>query len=337
MNEVLHFQNSTFGEENGNLTNAIKNNPYLNQINPLRSFNIIISGISTDIKNIRTELNAETITLDVGQERSFINIDKDGKQIGEAFTLNDYLQNPSLASTKLFSNGIMNSLADAKTNAVKQLGLKENGGNATILYDPSSAPDVPVSEDFWGNFGGLLADTGEVSINYLGANVLGGAIQTKGQKTDQEFIAAAANNAKQTGETLTLAGHSGGGLRNYLTLMNSEPNQFLDANGNSVLAVQFSGTPANYQNLLNASSNAGVGEIKFQNKSGDTVGNVLGMNGSLFEAGWSAGHVFHLFEPKVPLTDIKLESPHGNYGCILSNCYSGQITSSTLKTSYELR
>ena len=298
---------------------------------------------------MRTELGLETIILNIGQERTFINIDKNGKQIGEAFTLSDYLKDPSLATNRLFANGIMNNLADAKTKAVEQLALKENGGNATILYDPSAKGEGENLSD-WEKFKSLLSDLGEVGVNYAGANVLGGLIQTKGQATDEKFLTAAANNAKANGETITLAGHSGGGLRNLLTLQNAAPNQFaIDANLpasaiiadregnlklNSVLAVQFSGTPANYQDLLFASSKAGVGEVAWQNNSGDTVGNVLGMNGSVLEGVWSAGHVFHLFEPESKKLGIELKSPHAHYDCILSSC--GSITNFNLKLEQSL-
>lgn len=152
---------------------------------------------------------------------------------------------------------------------------------------------------------------------------------TYGQKTDQEFITAVANNAKANGETITLAGHSGGGLRNYLTLQNAEQNQFLDANGNSVLAVQFSGTPANYQDLLFASNKAGVGEVRLQNKVwnssnplADPVGIILGGNGNVFDATMAGVGSLFLFSDK---------SPHSSYGCILSNCASSQLGNPNLK------
>lgn len=183
---------------------------------------------------------------------------------------------------------------------------------------------------------------GEVSVNYLGANILGGAIQTKGQKTDQDFIKIVTDNAKLNGNLITLAGHSGGGLRNFLALSNSSPNQYLDNNGNSVLQVQFSGTPANYYDILQVSKNAGAGEVQKQNNSGDFVSNVLGMNGDIFESIWSAMNVVSLFEAPIKPNINKftsdpagflqnpksyfqnLESPHSNYGCILSSCASNK-------------
>ena len=76
-------------------------------------------------------------------------------------------------------------------------------------------------------------------------------------------------------------GNIGGGLRNYLALLNSNPNQYLNSNGESVLQVQFSGTPVSYLDMLAIADYAGIGEVKKQNNSGDFVGNVLGMNGNI--------------------------------------------------------
>jgi len=298
------------------------------QINPLRGFSNINDGISSDLTNIKTELDIETIALNVGQDRQLITIDKDGNQIGKAFTLEDYLADPSLASNKLFSNGIMNNLNDATRNAKMQLGSTDENGKITILYDPSTKEKSVkyftslLGSEKWGGriggFPGLLSDLGEVSVNYAGANILGGLIQTKGQATDEQFITAITNNAKETGQTITLAGHSGGGLRNYLALLNSNPNQYLNSKGESVLKVQFSGTPVNYFDMLQIGNYVGVGEVKKQNNSGDSVGNVLGANGNIFEGIWSGVNVISLFE------FFGLKSHHSNYECILSNCNSGQ-------------
>jgi len=194
---------------------------------------------------------------------------------------------------------------------------KNNNKNSTLLHDPTKAPKATFKEDPLGNIGGLLADLGEVSVNYAGANILGGLIQTKGQATDEQFITAITNNAKETGQTITLAGHSGGGLRNYLTLLNSNPNQYLNSNGESVLQIQFSGTPVNAFDIYQAGNNSGA-SIYVNNKTGDTVGNVLGANGNILEGIWSGVNVVSLFEL------FGLKSPHSNYECILSNCNSGQ-------------
>ena len=178
----------------------------------------------------------------------------------------------------------MNNFNDAQKNALSQLGAVDESGRITILFDPTAAPDVPFGKAKIANTFGLFSDLGEVSVNYLGANVLGGAIQTKGQATDKKFITAVANHAKETGNNIILAGHSGGGLRNYLALQNSIPNQYLanlnDSNS-SVLKVQFSGAPVNYFDLLQVSIKAGAGEVKKRNNSGDFVGNVLGAKGSI--------------------------------------------------------
>jgi hypothetical protein len=300
------------------------------------------TAISSDLKNMRTELGIETKALDVGDDRKFINIDKNGNQIGNAFTFEEYLKDPSLAANKLFSNGIMNNFNDAQKNALSQLGAVDESGRITILFDPTAFPDdsnAPTSKKIEGFF----SDVGEVSVNYLGANILGGAIQTKGQATDQKFITAVANHAKETGNNIILAGHSGGGLRNYLALQNSSPNQYLanlnDPNS-SVLITKFSGAPANELDIKQAAANAGITNVYTKNKSGDFVGNFLGANGSIIEAGWSGVNLISLFEAKVKpkadvilnqptiiFTDIgsafdNLKSPHSTYPCIGIGCNS---------------
>ena len=132
------------------------------------------------------------------------------------------------------------------------------------------------------------------------------------------------NPILETGQIITLAGHSGGGLRNYLALLNSNPNQYLNSSGESVLQIQFSGTPVNNQDLILASQLAGAYFVASQNKVpdnnsilADPVGLVLGGNGNIIDAimsGVGAGYLFGK------------ESPHSNYGCAFSNCNSGQLT-----------
>jgi hypothetical protein len=293
-----------------NLKITLENLAY--QINPLRGFSNIADGISTDLRNMRTELGIKTQTLNVGDDRKFVNIDGKGNQIGSAFTFEEYLKDPTLAANKLFSNGIMNNFNDAQKNALSQLGTPDVNGKITILFDPTAAPDAKFADAPIENIRGLLSDLGEVSVNYLGANVLGGAIQTKGQAIDQAFISAVANNAKENGNTIILAGHSGGGLRNYLTLANSSQGQYLDSNGNSVLITKFAGTPVNEFDINQAAANAGAGAYT-QNKTGDFVGNFLGANGSLVEAGLSGIGLGFLFGKN---------SPHSSYPCIGIGCNS---------------
>ncbi len=133
-------------------------------------------------------------------------------------------------------------------------------------------------------------------------------------------------NAKENGTEVTLAGHSGGGLRNYLALANSTQGQYLDSKGNSVLKVQYSGTPVNYFDLVQAANNAGVSEVQKQNNPGDTVGNVLGANGDVLQGLISTYSSWKLFGKN---------SPHSNYECILSNCYSGQIMTPIAKPNFQ--
>ncbi len=85
------------------------------------------------------------------------------------------------------------------------------------------------------------------------------------------------NPTLETGQIITLAGHSGGGLRNYLALLNSNPNQYLNSSGESVLQVQFSGTPVNNQDLILASQLAGAYFVVSQNKT-PTIDNNLFLN-----------------------------------------------------------
>ncbi len=122
------------------------------------------------------------------------------------------------------------------------------------------------------------------------------------------------NPTLETGQIITLAGHSGGGLRNYLALLNSNPNQYLNSSGESVLQIQFSGTPVNAFDIYQAGKNSGA-SIYVNNKTGDAVGNVLGANGDVVDAIFSSYNTWKLFGKN---------SPHSNYECILSNCNSGQ-------------
>ena len=126
------------------------------------------------------------------------------------------------------------------------------------------------------------------------------------------------NPTLETGQTITLAGHSGGGLRNYLALANSNPNQYLNSSGESVLQIQFSGTPVNNQDLILASQLAGAYFVASQNKVpdnksilADPVGLVLGGNGNVANVFMSGLSSIFLFGKN---------SPHSNYGCAFSNC-----------------
>ena len=132
------------------------------------------------------------------------------------------------------------------------------------------------------------------------------------------------NPILETSQIITLAGHSGGGLRNYLALLNSNPNQYLNSSGESVLQVQFSGTPVSYLDMLAIADYAGIREVKKQNNSGDFVGNVLGANGDVVDAIFSSYNTWKLFGKN---------SPHSNYECILSNCNSGQLTNPIAKVN----
>ncbi len=144
------------------------------------------------------------------------------------------------------------------------------------------------------------------------------------------------NPTLETGQTITLAGHSGGGLRNYLALANSNPNQYLNSSGESVLQIQFSGTPVNNQDLILASQLAGAYFVASQNKTptidnnllADPVGLVLGGNGNIIDTTMAVFSSLALFNW---LEGIGLSSPHSNYGCAFSNCNSGQLTNPIAK------
>ncbi len=323
------------------LTSSITNNliEFAYQINPLRGFSNITDGITNDLRNIKTELNIDSISINAGPDAKYITIDKNNNRT--EFTLEDLRNNPSLASTKVFSNGVMNTESEALGNALEQLGGYDKNGRITIAYDPTVAPEAKFSKDPWGNIGGFFVDMGEVLVNYAGAGIL----VTNVQKSNQEFLSILTDNAKETGQTIELAGHSAGGRRNYLTLLNSNPNQYLDSKGNSVLKVQFSGTPANAFDIYQAGQNSGA-SIHVNNKTGDMVGNILGANGSLLEAIWSGINTISLFEPEwkpninyfeqkaawdklsssekekinPPKKFVPLESDHSSYPCSAPWC-----------------
>jgi hypothetical protein len=161
---------------------------------------------------------------------------------------------------------------------------------------------------------------------------------TKGAAQDQKLIQTLTQNAQQTGGTVTLSGHSAGGRRNYVNLLNSDPNQYVDANGRPVLQAQFFGAPANVLNLKQATQNSGATYLGQQNNNGDFVGNGLGGNGSVLQAGWSGVNIISLFAPEVKLYQplqkilnvetIKINSPHSNYYCSGAHCnYNNNIIS----------
>ncbi len=111
------------------------------------------------------------------------------------------------------------------------------------------------------------------------------------------------------------------------------------------MKVQYSGTPVNYFDLVQAAKNAGVSEVQKQNNPGDTVGNVLGANGSIIEAVWSGVNTISLFDPSIEMPTvvrnttgvdkIEIKSPHSNYRCILSNCNSGQLMDPIAKPNFQ--
>ena len=112
-------------------------------------------------------------------------------------------------------------------------------------------------------------------------------------------------------------GNIGGGLRNYLSLLNASDNQFLrdptqpasatiDGKPNSVLQVMFYGTPANNADIIEEATRTGAKLLNINNNPGDTVGLVFGGNGSVFDAALGTYSSWKLFGDK---------SPHSNYQC----------------------
>jgi hypothetical protein len=132
--------------------------------------------------------------------------------------------------------------------------------------------------------------------------------------------------AKETGQTVNLYGHSGGGLQNYLTILNSNPDQFKDESGRSVLNVTFNGAPANTELLQYFTEKSGANFIGHNINANDPVANVLGFNNGGVGVVGGAAHTIHLFNL------FGLDSPHSNYTCQHYNC-NGQTIKLNIKNT----
>jgi hypothetical protein len=277
-----------------------------------------------------------------------------------AISLEDAKNNPNLIANVISANGIMNNFGDAIRNGFMQTGKFDDKARFTIMFDPTAYPETKfetnqetgqitkIEPGFFTKFGGFAQDTLEVGVNYFGS----GIFVTSGQIQDQELIRIKTDQLKLENEQngtqqfLTLSGHSAGARRNYITLQNSSQNQYLDANGNSVLHIQSYGGPVNDNNLRQVAQSSGAIINEIQNNSGDFVGNVLGGNGGVGQAAWSAVNLVSLFEPKAkpnlnyqedlqrynalleeqragvepPKMFLPINSPHSNYYCQASTC-----------------
>lgn len=196
----------------------------------------------------------------------------------------------------------MNSKDEAAKNALMQLGGFDESGRFTVLYDPTSyTSQNPIS--------GFLTDTFEVGLNYVGM----GLITSKTQKDTENIIKNKANEiivhnneiySNQNNQTqlnqvqnITLSGHSAGGRRNYISILNSNENQFLDNNNNSVLNLIYYGTPVNDNNLQHSANRAGSNYLNSNKNAGDGVSYILGGNGGILELTNSIINIPSLFEP----------------------------------------
>ncbi len=341
---------------------------YREQIDPFAAVHKVSDGITTDTRNIATELGVEPVVLNMGEKNKYrtlelkdkeqidilnyavankqkitlesdqdgvryfniIQQDVDGKDasvkvyfnLPDALTVQDIANNHNLLANKMSSNGIMNNIQEASRNGVMQVGgFLDNDGRISISYDPTAYPEekLGIQPGFFEKASGFMGDTLEVGVNFLGA----GIFITQGQAQDQKVVEIKTNQIKMNNEltgandVFTISGHSAGGRRNYITLLNSDPNQYIDANGNSVLQVQSYGAPVNTLDLKRAAERSGAQIVDLQNNSGDFVGNVLGGNGGVVEGVSSAAQSVMLFTKY---------SPHSNYYCQGSQCnYSSTV------------
>lgn len=222
-------------------------------------------------------------------------------------------QNPDLIANAIASNGIMNNKTEASRNAITQSGGFSEDNSITIMYDHTGKGQSN-NEGFKGGLKtlqGVTQDLLEVGVNQFG----GGLVITSGTAQDRELLNIAANHAKANGEQILLTGHSAGGRRNYQNLFGADKGQYLDQNGNSVLNVQFYGSPANKNDIKWASEYSGANLIGVSNNNGDFVGNGLGDNGGNIQLINSTSKIIKLFGD---------ESPHSNYYCNHALCNNYQ-------------
>ncbi len=238
-------------------------------------------------------------------------------------TIEQARNNPDLISNSLHSNGIMNNKDEATRNAIMQSGGFSTDNSITVMYD-NTGKGQENNEGFKGagkTFKGITQDLFEVGINQFG----GGLMITSGTAQDREFINIATQNAKANGEQILLTGHSAGGRRNYQNLFGANKDQYLDQNGNSVLNVQFYGSPANSIDIKWASEYSGANLIGINNNNGDFVGNVLGDNGG-------NGQLILSTIPGSILLFTK-KSPHSNYDCSHALCNNYQPAATSLSNN----
>ena len=171
---------------------------------------------------------------------------------------------------------------------------------------------ISTGKDKYGKIGGALIDLTEVGINQFG----GGVLITQGVSQDREFIDIVTGNAKLNNKTVTLSGHSAGGRRNFTNILSSNYNQYLNDKGQSILNLQFVGSPTNLNRVQSLANYTGANLVNSYNNSGDFVGNVLGNNGGNSE-------VIKSTLASVLLLSSKY-SPHSNYYCHPAICNFSQ-------------
>ena len=182
----------------------------------------------------------------------------------------------------------------------------------------------------------------------------GGVVITQGVNQDREFLDIVTGNAKLNNKTVTLSGHSAGGRRNFTNILSSNYNQYLNDKGQSILNLQFVGSPTNFNRAQAIARYTGANLVNSYNNSGDFVGNVLGNNGGNSQILWSTVNIPSLFELpirpnfnysedvkdyKEGLTSEKparfenLSSPHSNYYCHPGICNFNKSNSLSLNVS----
>lgn len=145
-----------------------------------------------------------------------------------------------------------------------------------------------------------------------GVFVTGGAIQ------DQEFMNALMANATAD-NPFFIANHSAGGARQYVNLLNANPNQFVDKDGNAIAYIQLNGAPVYNPYAQNAADYAGVNYLGNKVNDWDFVGNGLGANN-----GWGQFLGSGLLSYKL----FTNSSPHSSYYCQGAMCSYNQIKQS---------
>ncbi|MCE3255183.1 MAG: hypothetical protein K0R25_677, partial [Rickettsiaceae bacterium] len=191
-----------------------------------------------------------------------------------------------LTDTKDYSlHGIYNTSDEGFRNGLMQLGTlqktTDNGLSFVTLNAPTKGSIPDMIENFYNS---IFGKTPVASSNIMQLQDFSRILGVVGQYGNITTQTQSGNfNTIQNPTTgIRMAAHSNGGDRLYLGILGgATTNQFIGTNGNSILSVQFYGTPSNTDRIQNAAKTAGLeNSNQIQNiiNTDDYVGEGLGQN-----------------------------------------------------------